>query len=181
MERDVSKMKTAADKKTNRLRSIGRWFKYKYLQLTRAEGGPAIVAAGFSVGLAVEMITLPTAGLAFFLIFPLVYLFRTNMAAALIGFLFGKIIYLPLTFLHRKVGEWVLPHHVHGDWLQMLPHWLLTFMKLNLKLIVGGAIDGVMLGLLVYFPIRWTLQWVDRKRKEKRRLRKEQLMVSESR
>ncbi|CAG7632830.1 DUF2062 domain-containing protein [Paenibacillus allorhizosphaerae] len=170
--------KTAKTKKPFQLSHIPRWFKYKYLLLTRAKGGPGMVALGFSIGLAIEMFTLPTAGLAFFLIFPLVYLFRASMAAALLGFVFGKVIYIPMSFLNRKVGAMVLPKGTRWHLLQLLPDWLDTFIRFNLKLIVGGAIDGVILGLIVYFPIRWLLEWYHNKRKEKRRKRKEQLMLS---
>ncbi|OXM86623.1 DUF2062 domain-containing protein [Paenibacillus rigui] len=165
-------------KKPFQFRNIKRWFKYKYLLLTRAKGGPSIVAMGFSIGLAVEMFTLPTAGLAFFLIFPLIYLFRASMAAALIGFVFGKIIYLPLTIVHMRVGGMVLPHGTrkflaHAN----LPDWLDVFLGSNLKLLVGGMVVGVVLGLLVYFPIRWGLEFYDAKRKEKRKKRKAQLLI----
>lgn len=165
-------------KKTFQFRSVGRWFRYKYLQLTRAKGGPALVAMGFSIGLFVEMFTLPTGGLAFLLIFPLVYVFRASVASALLGFMFGKIIYLPLMFMHRKMGALVLSHGIHGAWLEHLPGWLDRFLKFYLKLFVGGVIDGFILAVIAYFPIRWTLQWVEKQRKEKRRRRKEQLLLT---
>ncbi|WP_426449119.1 DUF2062 domain-containing protein [Paenibacillus sp. S-38] len=170
-------MKTSA-KRTFRLQNIGRWFRLKYLLLTRAKGGPAMVALGFSIGLAVEMFTLPTAGLAFFLIFPLVYLMRASMAAALLGFLFGKIIYIPLSFVHRRVGEMLLPHGIKGSLLHSLPDWLDTFIKFNLKLFVGGVVDGAILGILLYFPVKWLLVWFEGKRKEKRQKRKEQRFLA---
>lgn len=157
---------------------IKRWFKYKYLLLTRAKGGPALVALGFSIGLAVEMFTLPTAGLAFFLIFPLIYLFRASMAAALIGFVFGKVIYIPMSFLNRMVGGWVMPRGIRAQLLTVLPDWLDTFIRFNLKLFVGGVIDGALLGFIFFFPIKWLLEWYDHKRKDKRRRRKEQLLLS---
>lgn len=147
---------------------IKRWFKYKYLMLTRAEGGPGIVALGYSIGLAVEMFTLPTAGLAFFLIFPLIYVFRASMAAALIGFVFGKIIYLPMTYFHLKVGNWLLPHGARRQLWAFLPDWLDFFVKSNLKLLVGGIVDGIILGILFYFPIKWLLMLYTAKRKQRR-------------
>lgn len=160
------------------LRNIKRWFKYQYFQLTRAKGGPSIVAKGFSIGLAIEMFTLPTAGLAFLLIFPSVYLFRASMAAALIGFVFGKIIYIPMAFINEKVGRLVLPHGIKGRLLEILPDWLDVFIKLNLKLLVGGIIVGIALGLLLYFPVKWLLHLYNEKRKEKRLLKKKHLNVS---
>ncbi|MCZ8516514.1 DUF2062 domain-containing protein [Paenibacillus filicis] len=165
-------------KKPFHVRNIKRWFKYKYLLLTRAKGGPSLVAMGFSIGLFVEMFTLPTAGLAFFLIFPLIYLFRASMAAALIGFVFGKVIYIPMSFLNRMVGGWVLPRGARHNLLHMLPSWLDTFIKFNLKLIVGGMIVGAVLGILCYFPIKWLLELYHHNRKERRRKRKEQLTLT---
>jgi uncharacterized protein (DUF2062 family) len=155
-------------KKPFQLRNVKRWFKYKYLMLTRAEGGPGIVALGYSIGLAVEMFTLPTAGLAFFLIFPLIYIFRASMAAALIGFVFGKIIYLPMTYFHLKVGNWLLPHGTRRHLWSFLPDWMDFFVKSNLKLLVGGVVDGVILGVLFYFPIKWLLMLYTSKRKQRR-------------
>jgi uncharacterized protein (DUF2062 family) len=170
--------KMAKSKKPFHVRNIKRWFKYKYLLLTRAKGGPSIVALGFSIGLAVEMFTLPTAGLAFFLIFPLIYMFRASMAAALIGFVFGKIIYIPMTFFHLKVGGWLLPRGSRKHLLNFLPDWMDYFIKSNLKLFVGGVIVGIILGIIFYFPIKWLLQYYDARRKDKRKRRKEQLLLS---
>nr|WP_240041331.1 DUF2062 domain-containing protein [Paenibacillus ginsengarvi] len=153
-----------------------RWFKYKYLQLSRAKGGAAKVAAGFSIGLAVEMFTLPTFGLAFFLIFPLVYLFRASLAGALIGFVFGKIIYIPVAFLNAKVGGFILPDHL-GNWISLLPHWLRKMIYMNAKLIVGGMVNGTAMALLLYFPLKQLLGLFTARRSEKRRLRREQVVL----
>lgn len=153
----------------------GRWFKYKYYLLFRAKGGPGKVAAGFSIGLAVEMFTLPTLGLAFFLIFPLVYLFRASLAGALIGFVFGKVIYIPVAFVNAKVGGWIVPDRFN-EWISFLPEWIEKVLYVNAKLIVGGMIDGAALGLLVYFPLKRLLEMVARKRTEKRRVRRERLV-----
>ncbi|QHT60073.1 DUF2062 domain-containing protein [Paenibacillus lycopersici] len=152
-------------------RSIKRWLKYKYTQLMRAPGGPSIVALGFSIGIFIEMFTLPTYGLAFFLIFPLIYLFRASFAGALVGFVFGKIIFLPVAFINSKVGGAVLPHHLRVH-ISFLPHWLNHALMLNLKLIVGGVIDGLVLGAIFYFPVRLMIKYMADKRKEKRKLRR---------
>jgi uncharacterized protein (DUF2062 family) len=162
------------------LRRIGRWFKYKYLLLFRAKGGPAMVAKGFSIGLAVEMFTLPTFGLAFFLIFPLVRLFRGSFASSLIGFVFGKVIYVPFSFLNNKVGGWVVPKHSYHTLHHFLPGWLYDILRVSLKLIVGGMVVGALLGIAVYFPLKFLLEFYTARRKEKRRDRKAQLLVSES-
>lgn len=136
------------------------------------------MAAGFSIGLAVEMFTLPTLGLAFFLIFPLVYLFRASLAGALIGFVFGKIIYIPVAFVNNKVGGWVVPDRML-DWISFLPHWLEKILYVNMKLIVGGMIDGTLLGILFYFPVKRLLELYTEKRTEKRRKKRADLFIGE--
>ncbi|REE56338.1 hypothetical protein A8990_16310 [Paenibacillus taihuensis] len=159
-------MKTAS-----KPRSIKRWLKLKYTQLMRAPGGPSFVALGFAIGIFVEMFTLPTYGLAFFLIFPLIYMMNASLAGALIGFVFGKIIFIPIAFVNSMIGGWVLPKHMKVA-LPLTPHWLDHLLYMNLKLIVGGIIDGVILGALFYFPVKLTLQYMANKRKEKRKLRR---------
>lgn len=170
---------TIRSKKFRQLRGAGRWFKYKYLLLFRAKGGPAMVAKGFSIGLAVEMFTLPTFGLAFFLIFPLVKMFRASLASALIGFVFGKVIYVPLSFLINKVGGLALPKNFYRNLHHALPQWLDLYLRVSFKLIVGGMIVGTALGIILYFPLKYLLEMYTAKRKEKRR-RKAQLVLSES-
>jgi uncharacterized protein (DUF2062 family) len=152
-----------------------RWFKYKYLQLLRAKGGPAMVARGFSVGLAVEMFTLPTGGLAFLLIFPLIYVFRANLAGALIGFVFGKIIYIPFAFLNQQVGELLVSKHFKVYLIHHLPHLLSNIIRRGLDLIIGGMVVGAVLALVVYFPVKLLLEYHTNRRKEKRRIRHSQV------
>lgn len=153
----------------NKLRKIPRWLKYQYVKLLRAKGGASFVAMGFAIGLFVEMFNLPTYGTSFVLIFPLNYILRGSIAASLIGFLFGKVIYIPMSFLNKMMAKWVLPSDfsVH---VSFLPHAVNKFLLLNLQLIVGGIIDGAILGLLVYFPIRYSVNTFKRKRREKRKL-----------
>ena len=163
-------MKGAANRAISRtlFRIIGRRIKYKFVMLLRAKGGASKVASGFSIGLAVEMFTLPTFGLAFFLIFPLVYLFRASLAGALIGFVFGKMIYVPVAFVNAVVGDWIVSDRF-DRWIQQLPPLLKQAIGVNLKLLVGGIIDGAALGLLAYFPIKRLLQLYAAKRQEKRK------------
>ncbi|MFC5402802.1 DUF2062 domain-containing protein [Cohnella soli] len=154
-----------------RLTRVGRWLKYKYKMLLREKGGASIVAMGFAIGIAIEMFTLPTLGFAFVLIFPLCYLLRGNLPAALIGFVFGKIIYIPMMYPNSIMGGWILPSHfsIH---IPVVPEWINRLLYTNLKLIVGGIVDGILLGLLCYFPIRYSLNAYKAKRREKRKANK---------
>jgi uncharacterized protein (DUF2062 family) len=157
----------------HRLRLLSRWLKYKYMLLIRAKGGASMVAMGFAIGLAIEMFTLPTLGFAFVLIFPLCYMLRGNMPAALIGFVVGKIIYIPMMYPNTKVGGWLLPKHLTFH-LPVVPDWFDHLLVTNLKLIVGGIVDGVILGLIFYFPIKYSINAYKSKRKDKRKLNRVQ-------
>jgi uncharacterized protein (DUF2062 family) len=161
-------------------KSTKRWFRYKYLLLLRAKGGPSMVARGFSIGLFVEMFTLPTAGFAFVLIFPLVYLLRANLPAALIGFVFGKVIYIPFSILNKQVGEYLVPKHFKIYLIHHLPHLLSNIIRSGLDLIVGGMVVGLFLGIIAYFPVVLLLKYHTNRRKEKRRIRKDQLAPSQT-
>lgn len=161
-------------------KSTKRWFKYKYLLLLRAKGGPSMVARGFSIGLFVEMFTLPTAGFAFVLIFPLVYLLRANLPAALIGFVFGKVIYIPMSILNKQVGEALVPKGLKHYLIHHLPNLLSNIIRSGLDLIVGGMVVGLVLGIIAYFPVVLLLKYHTNRRKEKRRIRKDQLAPSQT-
>ncbi|BFH39456.1 hypothetical protein J6TS7_44010 [Paenibacillus dendritiformis] len=144
--------------------------KCQFLKLIRTRGAAAQVARGFCIGLALEMFTLPAAGPAFFLIFPLAYLMRGRLAAALIGFAFGKLIYIPIAVVNERVGHWILPLHwsVHAA---ALPDWLNRLLTININLIVGGMIDGVLLALLLYIPMKQILLVMQVRRRQKPRHR----------
>lgn len=145
-----------------------RWFKYQAIKLVRTKGEVTAVARGFCIGLAIEMFTLPTAGLVFFLIFPSVAVLRGRLASAFIGFVLGKVVYLPFAVLNERVGHWLLPEHfaVH---FHMLPDWLNQLLTINLYLIAGGIVDGCILAMMVYFPLKKVLLWVQKHRRDKRR------------
>ncbi len=98
-----------------------------------------------------------------------ILLLRGNLPAALIGFVIGKIIYIPMMYPNSKVGGWILPKHLSIH-LPILPEWINHLLLTNLKLIVGGMVDGALLGLLCYFPIRYSLNAYKSKRKDKRKL-----------
>lgn len=150
---------------------LKRWFRHKFIMLMRAPGGSSKVALGFSIGIAIEMITLPTFGLAFFLMFPIVYMLRASMAGALSGFVVGKIIFIPIAFISGMIGGWILPDHLRVH-IPFLPHFVNKFIAINLKLIVGGSINGIILGLLFYFPVKYGIAFFTERRRKKRKSRR---------
>ncbi|MEK0316407.1 DUF2062 domain-containing protein [Cohnella sp. 56] len=154
-----------------RLRKFVRYLKLQYVKLLRAKGGAYSIAMGFAIGLFVEMFNLPTYGTSFVLIFPLIYLLRGNLPSALVGFVFGKLIYPLMFMLNKMMADLVLPAHFSIRF-SFLPEKINHFLLFNLKMIVGGMIDGLLLGILFFFPIWYSVQVFKRKRKEKRRARK---------
>lgn len=149
-------------------RAIYRRLKYEYLKLIRMKGAPSIIARGFSVGIFVEFITLPTFGLAFILLYPLNLLFRSSVSASLIGFVIGKIT-LPLFMLANfNIGNVLIgkPIQEHLEHTKGLAHWL----KQNLlAYLTGSAVMGVLVSLGSYFLIYLVLYWY-RKKRERRPL-----------
>lgn len=156
-------------------KKLNRWFKHKYLKLLRAPGGPTAVARGFGIGLGLEFITLATGGLAFFLIFPLVWVTRSSLAGAMIGFVFGKLIFLPLLPITLDLGRSLLPLELANKIIHYIPHWFPRWLRHSLNqyiyILFGGAIVGGISGLVMFFPIRYMLQNFTAKRLEKRKLK----------
>lgn len=158
---------------------VVRWFKLKYILLTRAKGGPTKVAKGFCIGIAVEMFTLPTGGLAFFLIFPLSWFLHGSVAAALVGFVLGKVIYIPIAFVSKMIGQVVIPQSFDEFLNQVLPQWLFEIVGSGIDLIVGGMISGTILAILLYYPVLFLLRWQLEVRKKRRILRKHSRKIKE--
>lgn len=155
-------------------RSMLRWFKLKFVQLQREKNGASIAARGFAIGLAIEMFTLPTFGLAFLLIFPLVYIMRASLVGALIGFVLGKVIYMPMLLINQAVGKWALSSDIRHYILTHLPPYLATPLRFSLELIIGGMMVGAVLGIISYFLVLFMLKFAANKRKEKRQRRRKQ-------
>jgi uncharacterized protein (DUF2062 family) len=144
-------------------RKIYRKLKYEYYKLIRMKGAPSFIARGFSVGMFIEFITLPTFGAAFLLLFPMTRLFRCSFPASLIGFVIGKII-LPIFMLpNLKVGNMLLgkkpPMEGGGQ------EGLLHLIKQNgIAYFTGSAVLGVVVAIGSYFVVYAALQWYRKKR-----------------
>lgn len=149
-------------------KAIYRRLKYEYLKLIRMKGAPSIIARGFSVGIFVEFITLPTFGLAFILLYPMNLLFRSSVSASLIGFVIGKIM-LPLFMLiNFNIGN-VLVGQPIQDHIEE-SQGLIAMLKENLlAYLTGSAVMGVVVSIGSYFLIYLILFWY-RKKRERRPL-----------
>ncbi|MFY0545732.1 DUF2062 domain-containing protein [Brevibacillus sp. H7] len=148
-------------------KKILRKLKYEYIKLIRMKGAPSFVARGFSVGIFIEFITLPTLGLAFLLLFPMTRLFRCSFPASLIGFVFGKIVLPIFMLVNLKVGTTIignpLQEHVQHNH-ESFAGWLQWMKQNGIAYFTGSMVMGVLVAFGSYFLVNATLQWYRKKR-----------------
>ena len=100
-----------------------------------------MVAIGFSIGIFVEMFTLPTYGFAFVLIFPC-----SSIDAGQLCRRIDRIRCSAKLFLSRLLSSTAWSgdgccQSFADSLLHCIPIWLYHILLMNLKLIVGGIID----------------------------------------
>lgn len=152
------------------LAGIRRWARFKLLQLLRAPGGPTFVATGFAVGFSARCSRCRRT-VSRFLDLSAHLCAAGSLAGALVGFVLGKVVYLPLAYLHSVVGGWVLPTRLSFH-LPLIGEEINRMLLLNLKLIVGGMVDGLWIGAVLFIAMRSLLLYLAAQRKERRRLRR---------
>jgi uncharacterized membrane protein YdjX (TVP38/TMEM64 family) len=103
---------------------------------------------------------------------------RASLAGALIGYVFGKIFYLPFSPISYFLGSHLLPFPLHRyiveglkEWFGFLPAFLQTALESNLYLFFGGSMVGLFLGILSFFLTRWLLRFHANRRIKKRKKR----------
>ncbi len=148
-------------------KKIYRKLKYEYYKLIRMKGAVSFIARGFSVGIFIEFITLPTFGLAFLLLFPMTRLFRSSFPASLIGFVVGKIVLPIFMLLNLKLGNTIigkpLQEHVeHNN--ESIGAWLQWMKQNGIAYFTGSAVMGVIVAFGSYFLVYAALQWYRKKR-----------------
>lgn len=148
-------------------KKIYRKLKYEYYKLIRMKGAVSFIARGFSVGIFIEFITLPTFGLAFILLYPMTLLFRCSFPASLIGFVIGKVALPVFMLLNLKVGNTIIgkplkEHIEHNN--ESLTGWLQWMKQNGIAYFTGSAVMGVLVSIGSYFLIYATLQWYRKKR-----------------
>jgi uncharacterized protein (DUF2062 family) len=151
------------------IRNAFRRIRLEYLKLLRTKGAPSIVAKGFALGVFLEFITLPTLGIAFFLLYPLNLLFRGSLPAALIGYLMGKVILPVFLYINYTLGNRLIGG---GKQAASSPHWhdlttWHTWKEKGLAFFVGSAIVGAVVAVVGYVLVYWALISY-RRRKERR-------------
>ncbi|WP_134702712.1 DUF2062 domain-containing protein [Ammoniphilus sp. YIM 78166] len=147
-----------------------RKIKLEYLKLIRSKGATTVIARSFAIGMFIEFITLPTMGLAFFLLYPFMKVFRGSLPVALIGFVMGKFIVPFFLVLNYKVGALLVDPGSSGA---PALHLSLQSLKENgLVFLTGSAIDGLVISLVCYGLVYGALVFY-RKRKVIRRLQRQ--------
>jgi len=154
-------------------KKIYRQLKYEYYKLIRMKGAPSFVARGFSVGIFVEFITLPTFGLAFLLLFPLIKLFRASLPAGLIAFVIGKLVLPVFMVINYKIGYAIVGKPINEQLVygHMPPweKWLFWMKDKGLAYFTGSAVVGLVVAVASYFLVYAALQ-LYRRRKMRRSL-----------
>ncbi|KQL43840.1 hypothetical protein AN963_20420 [Brevibacillus choshinensis] len=150
-------------------KKIYRKLKYEYYKLIRMKGAPSFVARGFSIGIFVEFITLPTFGLAFLLLFPLLKFFRASIPAGLIAFVIGKLVLPVFMVINYKIGYAIVgkplnEHLVHGGEMPPWEKWLLWMKDTGLAYFTGSAVMGFVVAISSYFIVHAALQLYRRKK-----------------
>jgi len=151
------------------MNKLYRRLRLEYLKLLRTPGAPSKVARGFSVGLFVEFITLPTLGAAFILLFPLSYLFRGSVPASLIGFVFGKVILPPFLLLNFNLGRLLLGQRTAET---VTGGFTFSFVKAHwLAFLLGSTVTGIVVAAVGFIAVYWLLTTYRRNRLRRRRVR----------
>ena len=173
----------------SRLTKLGRSLKLKYLYLLRSKGAPSIIARSFAIGLFIEFITLPTMGIAFLLLYPLIKLFRGMFGIALIAFAMGKTMVPIFWVLDYKVGSFLLNKRASVDHpLPRSDNPLFSFEAIKenpavllevvsdkgLIFLTGSTVNGIIIASLCYGLVYWSLG-AYRKRKEQRKEHRKEL------
>ena len=159
----------------------GRIFRYWTFKLKRLQGSPYAIACGFACGAAVSFT--PFIGFHFILAAVLAWAMRGNVIASAIGTAVGNPWTFPFIWAGIMwIGTWILGYE-RG---QELPAEL-TFGAIFeqpgtvlLPMLVGGLPTGVIVWLLIFFPIRRVVGNYQHHR-QARRLRRRRVLEEERR
>lgn len=155
-------------------RNLGRRLKFEYLKLIRSNGAASKIALSFALGMFIEFITLPTVGLAFLLLYPLVRLCKGLFSVSLIGFALGKLLVPVFLVLNYKVGSFLLQskqamlHTVKGQSFFSLE----SLSQNGLVFLSGSAFNGLLVATVCYGLVYLVLAMY-RKQKEVRRFERQ--------
>jgi len=129
----------------------------KIYKVLAADASPSAIAFAVLFGLTLGFVPL-TSGLALLLIASLLVL-RVQISSALLALGVGKgLSALGASTLFVPAGSYLLePEGLHGFWTWFLNLPVIAWLDLHVHAIAGGAALGILLGLILFFPIRQTV------------------------
>jgi uncharacterized protein (TIGR03546 family) len=128
------------------------WIRKIYKTLS-ADASPSAIAFAVLFGLTLGFVPL-TSGLGLFLIASILVI-RVQVSSALLAMGVAKLVALAgVSRLFLPIGEAVLePEGVHGFWTWLLNLPVVAWFDLDRPAVTGGALLGLGVGLLLFFPI----------------------------
>jgi uncharacterized protein (TIGR03546 family) len=130
------------------------WIRKLYKALS-ADASPEAIAFAVLFGLTLGFLPLKS-GLALFLIASML-VFRVQISMALIALAIGKLIALAgAAKLFVPVGYGLFEaESLKGFWTWFVNLPVIAWFDLHVYAILGGAVLGLALGIILFFPIRW--------------------------
>ncbi|MDN5364725.1 MAG: hypothetical protein PWQ91_1790 [Eubacteriales bacterium] len=141
------------------LRQWRRYVRYKYLKILRLKDTPAKVAKGVALGVFLDFLPIPFISLL--VAYIIARLARFNAFAAVTTTALFKVAVPFFWTLNVFTGKFILgpgpapPPHIKTG---ALLHPELFFHRLGLPFLVGSVINGLLAGLVVYYPVYYLLQ-----------------------
>ncbi|TCS84447.1 DUF2062 domain-containing protein [Tepidibacillus fermentans] len=159
--------------KSTKKGSIYRKLKLQYLKLLRMKSAPSIIARGYAIGTFLEFLTLPTLGVAFFLLYPFSKIFRASFASSMIGYIVGKFIMLFFLYWNYSVGNMITKMKVSEQVSAEVSHFFtIDAIKENgIAFFIGSAVNGTIVGLVSYFLVYYLLVYYRWKKSKKRKVK----------
>jgi len=153
-------------------RSWSRSATYFKKRVMRLSASPHAIAAGVAAGIFASFT--PFVGLHFFLSFVVAFIVAGNMLAAALGTAVGNPLTFPFIWAASfKIGSAVLGGHAPGTeaFLKtemsagLLSHSFEKIWPLIVPMVVGGAMLGLVAGLIGYFVTRYAVATYQKARK----------------
>ncbi|MFV9510019.1 DUF2062 domain-containing protein [Tepidibacillus sp. LV47] len=153
--------------------SIYRKLKLQYLKLLRMKSAPSIIARGYAIGTFLEFLTLPTLGIAFFLLYPFSKIFRASFASAMIGYIVGKFIMLFFLYWNYFVGNIITKRMVNEQVSVGVSHFFtIDGIKENgIAFFIGSTVNGIIVAFVSYFFIYYLLIYYRWRKNQKRKMK----------
>ena len=125
----------------------------KLYKILSADASPSAIGFAVLFGLTLGFIPL-SSGLAICLMAGLL-IFRVQISTALLALGLGKALsLLGVAALFEPVGAMLLePEGFHGFWTWFLNLPLVAWFGFHIHAVLGGAVLGLVLGLLLYYPV----------------------------